>query len=146
MSGKASTAELKQALLKAAEAHRHYLSQATKAKAADRHMLMLRIMAMTNEKPIHPIYSDPLYVRGTSFELSTSQLPWATQDHPGFGAPYPNAYGTCYRFHDGSIVANVAARPLSCNTKNAERFAKNIDKAVHELIRILTTAPAPAKL
>jgi hypothetical protein len=65
-------------------------------------------------------------------------------DHPGFGAPFPNAYGCCYRFSESTIVANVACRQISCKTKNAERFAKNIDKAVHELIRILSTPSAQA--
>jgi len=144
LSGKASNEELKKTLLEAANAHRNYLSRCSNGKGADRHMLMLRVMAMTNKLPVHPIYSDPLYVRGTSFELSTSQLPWAVYDHPGFGAPFANAYGCCYRFSENNIVANVASRPKSCPTKDAERFAKNIDKAIHELIRILMSSPNPA--
>ena len=141
MSGKESPENLRKLLVEAGTAHRNYLTRCSNGRGADRHMLMLRVFAMSMKRPLHPIYSDPLYVRGSSYELSTSQLPWPCFDHVGFGAPFPNAYGSCYRFNDDEIVVFVAARELGCKEKNAQRFAKNIEKAMREVLRVLQSAP-----
>lgn len=144
-SGSASPAELKKAAIEAGKAHRWYITLSSKGRGADRHMLMLRVLASKLGEELHPIYNDPLFVRAGSFELSTSQLPWACQDHVGFGAPFPNAYGACYRFMPDEIVVFVSARERSCPSKNAQRFARRIDLAIHQLVQILSH-PDDAKL
>ncbi|KAH9254090.1 hypothetical protein BASA81_007965 [Batrachochytrium salamandrivorans] len=143
LSGSQDLAKLKELLVEAGQAHRKFLNSASNGRGTDRHMLMLQLLAQPEDGHKHAIFSDPLYVRGTSFELSTSQLPWAVYDHPGFGAPFPNAYGVCYRFSNDKIVIGVACRDNGI--KNADRFAANIEKAVHALIHVLTSS-AKAKL
>lgn len=145
LSGSQDAAKLRELLVEAGKAHRKFLNSASNGRGTDRHMLMLQVLAQPQvDGPKHAIFADPLYVRGTSFELSTSQLPWAVYDHPGFGAPFPNAYGVCYRFSNDKIVIGVACRDNGI--KNADRFAANIEKAVHALIRVLLTSTASAKL
>jgi hypothetical protein len=140
--GEKELTDIRTKLEKAAISHRTYSTKCSNGKGGDRHMLMLRVMAaqLGDAGKLHPIYSDPLYVRSSAYTLSTSQLPWAVYDHPGFGAPFPDAYGCCYRFAPDQIVATVTSRPKSCKEKNATRFARTIENVVVDVYEMMVKA------
>ncbi|GBG27083.1 Carnitine O-acetyltransferase, partial [Hondaea fermentalgiana] len=126
----------------AATHHRNYLRRCMGGKGIDRHLLGLRVLA--GQQGLSPaIFADKAYAKSTCFTLSTSQMPWAVQDWPGFGAYDPAAYGTCYRFTDvDTIVATVTSRKRTGNGKDARRFAEVIKQAFRDMQSLLSGYPA----
>ena len=128
---------------KGADYHRNYLRSCMAGQGCDRLLLGLKMLAMENGIN-HPIFEDPAYTRSTSFTLSTSQMPWAIECYPAFGAYNPNAYGVCYRFTNcDTIVAVVTSRKPGA--KDALRFREAIREALRDIYRVLAANPPPPK-
>jgi len=126
----------------AADYHRNYMRRCMAGKGIDRHLLGLRVLAAMNGIETPAIFADKAYQVSTCFTLSTSQMPWAMEDWPGFGAYDPKAYATCYRFTSSdSIVATVVSRKRSGGTKDAVRFTEMIKQAFRDIHEVLSTNP-----
>jgi carnitine O-acetyltransferase len=127
----------------AGDAHRNYTRDAMAGKGVDRHLMGLRIIAMENGIPLHPLFADKAYKLSSSFTLSTSQMPWAVEDWPGFGAYDPNCYGVCYRFSKANtIVATVTSRRVTNGgRKDAKRFSEAIKQALRDVMALLAANP-----
>lgn len=77
----------------------------------DRHLTGLYATAMESGIEIPQFFSDPGYVKSTTWELSTSNMTFSGR--PGFPPPFDYSYGVCYGVHANSIVFAVTCRRYS---------------------------------
>ena len=130
------------ALMASFKAHGSYLRKACIGMGMDRHLLALRVLAMSDQsQPMPKLFTDPMFEKMNTFELSTSAMPVANyQDFLGFGAPFPFSYGCCYSMTPDKCLMTITAN-ASCNGKNVDRFKGNVEKAMRDLVRILQEGP-----
>ncbi len=146
--GALSRAQLADLVRKAGNHHRNYTRHCMVGKGVDRHLLAMRILAAENGMVMPDIFTDKAYTKSTRFTLSTSQMPWAVNDCPGFGAYDNVAYACCYRFtHANTICATVASRKHTGGGKDAVRFSETIKQSMRDVFRLLReNPPVKAKL
>ncbi|CAK9050646.1 Peroxisomal carnitine O-octanoyltransferase (COT) [Durusdinium trenchii] len=141
-----SDADIAKLVRAAGNHHRNYLRRCMAGKGIDRHLMGLRILSAEQGMPMHPMFQHKAYTKSTTFTLSTSQMPFAIEDWPGFGAYDPSAYAVCYRFTGANtIVATVASRKHTGNGKDAVRFCAQIKTAFRDLHDLLAANPPPPK-
>ena len=110
----------------------------------DRHLLGLKLIALENGIPLHPLFASAGAAASGAFELSTSQLPYSVYDHAGFGAPAATSYGVCYRFAPHSISGVVGSRN-SCAEKDAKRFSDTITASALDVLSLLENLEPESK-
>ena len=145
--GAKSEREMADLVRAAGNAHRNYLRKCMAGNGVDRHLMALRILAAEQGWEPHALFADKAYPKSTQFTLSTSQMPWASQSWPGFGAYDAAAYAVCYRFtHCDTIFATVSSRGEATGQgKDAKRFAEVIKGAFRDVMGVLERNPPPPK-
>jgi carnitine O-acetyltransferase len=132
--------QLAELVRQSGEAHKDYTKRCMAGNGVDRHLMGLRIIAAESGMPVHPLFADKAYRLSTTYTLSTSQMPWAVEDWPGFGAYDPGTYGVCYRFTKfDTIVATVTSR--RGGKKDAKRFAEHIRVSLRDMMSLLSSNP-----
>lgn len=120
-------------------AHKDYMKDAVFGQGVDRHLTGLYATAMESGIEIPQFFSDPGYVKSTTWELSTSNMTFSGR--PGFPPPFDYSYGVCYGVHANSIVFAVTCR-RSCKGKSASRFARQLELALLDMQRLTLSTHA----
>lgn len=122
----------------AAQAHLFFLQQCMLGQGVDRHLLGMRVMAFY--AGLEPeIFSDAGYVKSTKWDLSTSQMAYQSRDWPGFGAPFPDSYGTCYVCALPDELLTCCSSNATCKGKDATRFAAVLERCFADLGALLAS-------
>lgn len=121
---------VRQALIRAADAHVTYMKEAGQGRGVDRHLLGLRKLAAQHNIS-HPFLADRTLAESGHWRLSTSQLK-VTNLAVGFGPVVDDGYGCCYQIHKNHIVVALTAFRRNKDT-NAERLASALEKALLEM-------------
>jgi len=75
--------ELSSIIKKSADYHRNYLRKCMGGRGSDRLLFGLRMIALENNRPMHPFFTSKAYTFSSDFALSTSQMPFGVEDAPG---------------------------------------------------------------
>eukprot|EP01118_Nematostelium_gracile_P001255 TRINITY_DN11314_c0_g1_i1.p1 TRINITY_DN11314_c0_g1~~TRINITY_DN11314_c0_g1_i1.p1 ORF type:complete len:609 (+),score=146.80 TRINITY_DN11314_c0_g1_i1:198-1829(+) len=121
-------------LEKSLKSHRDYTMKAMSGRGCDRHLMGLRILAMSEGKSPE-IFTDPAYARSTDFKLSTSTV-FTRELIGGFGPVKLNGYGICYQMWKNRICIVVSSR-FSCNSTSSHRMARAINDALMDFKKLL---------
>ena len=82
---------------------------------------------------------DAGYVKSTKWDLSTSQMAYDSRDWPGFGAPFPDSYGTCYVCALPDELLATCSSNATCKGKDATRFAGVLHQCFADLGALLSS-------
>jgi carnitine O-acetyltransferase len=94
----------------------------------------------------HPIFTDPLFTRSVSFDLSTSNVsPGDLYDGLGFGPATASGYGVNYSIAPDSIRYCVTCKREPGDDEKAAKFGDTIADTLHLLLS-LTTHNVESKL
>eukprot|EP00924_Labyrinthula_sp_SR-Ha-C_P012382 maker-scaffold_10-snap-gene-5.3-mRNA-1 protein AED:0.02 eAED:0.04 QI:0/0/0/1/1/1/3/0/704 len=133
---------MKSEIVAAADYHKNYLRTCMAGQGCDRILFGMRMVSIEHGLDLHkhPLFQSKAYAEKGNFTLSTSQMPFAVQDGPGFGAYNPEAYAVCYRFtHKNTIIANISSRtPQTKYDKDAYRFKRVLTQALRTLDEVLS--------
>eukprot|EP00127_Corallochytrium_limacisporum_P000673 Clim_evm72s22 gene=Clim_evmTU72s22 len=94
-----------QLLREAILAHSKYTREAGQGHGCDRPMLGMRIMAQRNGIRPHKAFTHAAFARGSTFQLSSSQVPM----NAGFGPVCADGYGICYQVRPHDIRINISS-------------------------------------
>ena len=119
--------------------------QAWIGQGIDRHLLGLRLLA-SEDKMSPEFFSDPAYVRSTSFRLSTSQIPNPLISFIGFGPVVEDGYGIGYNPQDSHIIFTLSSYTTSPNTVSAEKLSQVLFESLLDIRRLVENLPITAKL
>jgi hypothetical protein len=123
---------------KAATAHVTYVREAVKGFGVDRHLLGLRLIAMENGEPMHPLFKDELFSRTNHWRLSTSQLDLKHVIAIGFGPVVPDGYGVCYLIAKDHIMITITAfNEAGGNGPVLDLFKKNLEQALQDVFSLI---------
>lgn len=113
--------------------------EASSAQGVDRHLLGLRAMMTGSEG--HPLFTDPLFSRSVSFDLSTSNVsPGDLYDGLGFGPATAEGYGINYSVSTSSIRYCVTCRKQD---GKAAVFREKVAESMRLLRGLLERHPSP---
>uniref|UniRef100_A0A8C5HID8 Carnitine O-acetyltransferase n=1 Tax=Gouania willdenowi TaxID=441366 RepID=A0A8C5HID8_GOUWI len=127
-------------LEKAVKAHRSYTNEAVCGQAIDRHLLGLKLQALSEHLPLPKVFKDAAYAKALHYRLSTSQVPSKTDCVMCFGPVVPNGYGVCYNPMNDHI--NFAVSSFNdCEETDAERLAQALEKALLDMRTLLDQTP-----
>jgi len=91
----------------AANYHVSYMKKAIQGYGVDRHLLGLKLLMIENKQELHPIFTDYLFKKSSTWNLSTSQLRLNLLGHPGFGPVLEDCYGCCYSIRKNAFKAAI---------------------------------------
>ncbi|KAL1923113.1 uncharacterized protein VTP21DRAFT_9489 [Calcarisporiella thermophila] len=123
-----------EAFQRAIEAHVEYMRAASNGKGVDRHLLGLRCM-VTPEEKMPQIFTDPSYIKGQYFRLSTSNMSPGDNQWGGFGAVVPEGYGTNYAIGRNNLKFSLSAY-RDCSETSASEFAGSLKKSLQEMAQL----------
>lgn len=126
----------------AASAQSKYMLAAGDGFGVDRHFLGLKMLLKPGEeKPA--LFSDPLFLKSSHWNLSTSQVTSEFYDGYGWGPVVADGYGCAYMVKDQSLQFNLTS--LKLDNHHMETF---FHEALLEMERVftVTTPPPKAKL
>lgn len=128
-------------LRKATQVHRENTRKAIHGQAIERHLLGLKMTAITELTTMPDIFMDTSYAVAGHFNLFTSQVGSKTDCYMCFGPTVPDGYGVCYNPMADHI--NIAITAFnSCEETHAEKFSRGIEDALLDMRALLgqTTA------
>ena len=114
-------------MMKAANYHKKYITQASQAKGCDRHLFGLKTMLKDNEV-MPDLFTDPSYAKAMTYGLSTSQLGVNTHEYAiatGFGSAVPNGYGLNYFIGPESVTVGIECKRSPVLNKIQDNFRMN---------------------
>ncbi|KAI6041354.1 carnitine acetyl transferase [Pisolithus marmoratus] len=121
---------------KAVTRHGVVAREAGMGEGVDRHMLGLKL-SLPASTPLPELYSDPLYIRGSRWTLSTSAIFSRRFKEYGWGAVVPEGFGVAYvTGFDDFLQFTVTSR---AEMPNAE-FAKEIERAAEDVYQLFAEA------
>lgn len=124
----------------AVAAHSDYTREAMEGRGIDRHLLGLRLIARQRGEPMHAFFTDPLFARSSTWNLSTSTVPMAHNSFPAFGPVVADGYGLCYNVKPDAILAGISSfRTLNGGT-SAARLAETLRQSLLDINLTLTEA------
>eukprot|EP00906_Rhabdomonas_costata_P011506 RCo016397 len=115
----------------ATAAHGERAREASKAQGVDRHMLGLSNMASVAGIK-HPLFSDPLFKRGKTWRLSTSNITTPYISYFAFGAVIPDGYGIGYCLLNDSLQISVSSFKDNPTT-DTKKFVNAIATSFEEI-------------
>ncbi|XP_065647513.1 carnitine O-acetyltransferase isoform X2 [Hydra vulgaris] len=124
--------------LQAIKAHVQYTNEALNFQAIDRHMLGLKMTALTSGMSLPELFRDTSYKYAMHFRLSTSQVPTSHEAGLGFGPVVPDGYGVCYNPMETKFIYVVSAYNSHPNT-NAGDLGESIARAMEDNYMLLST-------
>jgi carnitine O-acetyltransferase len=130
------------ALMASFKAHGAYLRKACVGMGIDRHLLAMRVIAMTAQQQdpnaeVPALFTDPAFEKMNTFELSTSAMPVTHyKDFLGFGAPFSFSYGCCYTMSSDKCLMTITGN-ASCEGKDVDRFKGHVEQAMRDLVQVL---------
>ena len=131
-----SKSECVELLRKSVEQHNNYTKECMRGEGFDRHLMGLKVAAIESGGELPAFFKDPVYSRGVSFRLSTSQV--IGPFHCAFGPVVPNGYGICYNVRDDDIVF-VASSFNDCPDTSTPQLCEKIRESCADLMTLLTT-------
>ncbi|KAI6149585.1 acyltransferase ChoActase/COT/CPT [Pisolithus tinctorius] len=124
---------------KAVSRHGVVAREAGMGEGVDRHMLGLKL-SLPPSTPLPELYSDPLYVRGSRWTLSTSAIFSGRFKEYGWGAVVPEGFGVAYvTGFDDFLQFTITSR---AEMPNAE-FANEIERAAQDVYQLFAEADLP---
>ncbi|XP_015186144.1 PREDICTED: carnitine O-acetyltransferase-like isoform X2 [Polistes dominula] len=121
--------QLKEMMLKAVDAHKKLVSEATLGQGVDRHLYGLKMIALTESLQLPELYKDVAYTRSTYFNLTSSQVPYKSSSFMCYGPVVPDGYGCCYNPRSDDILFACSSFN-SCKETNTKEFAETLRQAL----------------
>jgi len=134
-----------QLLRRAAQKHTSMLRHAAEGQGIDRHLLGLRIIAQ--QKGVQPpLFSDPVFVQSSTWDLSTSQL-FAPKSAAalGFRATFEGCVGVQYQVYEDRIGLCITT-DRRCGATNSDVFLQDVFDALAEIGPLLVPSGNSPKL
>uniref|UniRef100_A0A1B6MKJ0 Choline/carnitine acyltransferase domain-containing protein n=2 Tax=Graphocephala atropunctata TaxID=36148 RepID=A0A1B6MKJ0_9HEMI len=128
------------ALKKAVNGHKDYTLQALNGLGVDRHLLGLKLTAISHGLPIPPLFSDPGYLRSLHMRLSTSQVAVKSDGFMIYGPLVEDGYGCCYNPRSNDIKFGTTAI-ISCAETSAVKFVDSLDQSLTDMHQLLISTP-----
>jgi len=138
-----------EALKKAIDSHKKYMSDAVSGKGVDRHLLGLRILSM-EEQEIHKdkkmpaIFTDQVYKESTHWRISTSNIS-SKNMVCGFGPVVEDGYGICYGTRKDLLTFSITSRNSFALT-NSQKMKEAISQSLAEMQQLFEEVIPKAKL
>ena len=88
--------------------------------------------------PLPRIFTNPIYVQGSTWELSTSHLPTKHSRVTGFHTVVPWGIGVTYQLFEATMTFAVSS-DASCATTDSLKYRDELSKMLHELHRLLAS-------
>ncbi|KAI4464457.1 carnitine o-acyltransferase [Holotrichia oblita] len=124
------------ALKAAINSHKKYTVEALNGYGVDRHLLGLKLMALERGEEIHPLYSDPGYVRSAHMRISTSQVATKCDGFMCYGPLVPDGYACCYNPRSNDMNFAVSAF-VEDPTTSAPKFREALEKSLLDMHNVL---------
>lgn len=124
------------ALKAAINSHKKYTVEALNGYGVDRHLLGLKLMALERGEEIHPLYSDPGYVRSAHMRISTSQVATKCDGFMCYGPLVPDGYGCCYNPRTNDMNFAVSAFVEDPGT-SAAKFRETLENSLLDMHNVL---------
>ncbi|XP_002163219.3 carnitine O-acetyltransferase isoform X1 [Hydra vulgaris] len=123
--------EKKELFLNAIEAHVQYTNEALNLQAIDRHLLGLKLTALSTGLPLPEVFCDTAYKNAMYFHLCSSQIASSHMVGVIFAPEVPDGYGVCYNPMETKFIYVVSAYHSDLNT-NAGDFGESIARAMED--------------
>jgi len=123
----------------ATTAHASYTGKALLGYGCDRHLLGLKLVMKPNESA--DLYSDPGFLRSSTWALSTSGLTGELMDGWGFGEVVPHGIGIGYSVQAKRLRFTVSSR--HSDQKWAHHMAANLELALREMAQFAAAELPP---
>ncbi|XP_046676146.1 carnitine O-acetyltransferase-like isoform X3 [Homalodisca vitripennis] len=128
------------ALKKAINGHKDYTLQALNGLGVDRHLLGLKLTAISHGLPVPPLFSDPGYLQSLHMRLSTSQVAVKSDGFMIYGPLVEDGYGCCYNPRSNDIKFGTTALN-SCAETSAVKFVESLDQSLTDMHQLLISTP-----
>jgi len=136
LSDPTATKEVRRKLfLEGVNAHVAYGRDAGEGHGIDRHFLAFQLLAQEAGEPLHPLYSDPIFVFSKRWIMSTSQLDFSTVLGVAFGPVVTDGYGICYLLKDDWISFTITTWN-SAPGNNVFTFKKHLSDSLSFLLEL----------
>lgn len=132
-------AERVKLLRQAIQAHKDYTALALQGQGVDRHFFALKHAANENKIPLHPLYSDPGYVRSLHMRLSTSQVASKYESFMCYGTLTEDGYGCCYNPRENDMFFGISSMK-TCKETDAATFGSVLAECFREMRSLLERA------
>jgi len=121
-------------LTKAVDSHKKYMADACFGKGCDRHLLGLKIMALESGIDLPSIFTDPAFAISTKFQLSTSNVTFASTQGAtgGFGPLVGDGYGICYQTRKDQLVFSITCKH-SCPDTDVKKMRKALEASLLDI-------------
>ncbi|KXS20680.1 acyltransferase ChoActase/COT/CPT [Gonapodya prolifera JEL478] len=135
----------------ACEAHVKYSKEASAGQGIDRHLLGLKCMNKPGE-PLHPLFGDELYNRGSHHRISTSNLSVSSRTLAGFGPTAPDGYGSNYNTQENWMLFSISSLRSSSDVNTGafrdtlQQVLKDSKKLIEQGVAELGEVKPKAKL
>ncbi|XP_029918923.1 carnitine O-acetyltransferase b [Myripristis murdjan] len=120
----------------AVEAYSALTEQALRGQAIDRHLLGLKLQAISEGLSIPKIFMDTAYGLATHWKLRTGQVPANTDSVMCFGPLVPDGYAICYNPQADHVHFSITAFNC-CEETHAETLALTLKNTLCELQELL---------
>ncbi|KAF8562741.1 hypothetical protein P879_06809 [Paragonimus westermani] len=142
---KVPPAECANLLRTALKRHQDYTHEVVTGQAFDRHLLGLRHLAASLDKPseeefkvLQSLFTDPTYTLANTYRLSTSQVRSPDDVAVLFGPVIDNGYGFCYNIHSNSIQFTASSFRTSSETASPAQLLLQVSHALNDMFDLLS--------
>ncbi|KAF5394413.1 hypothetical protein PHET_11585, partial [Paragonimus heterotremus] len=141
---KVPRAECANLLRTALKRHQDYTQEVVTGQAFDRHLLGLRHLAASLDKPseeefkaLQSLFTDPTYILANTYRLSTSQVRSLDDVAVIFGPVVDNGYGFCYNIHSNSVQFTASSFRTSDETEPPAQLLLQVAHALSDMFDLL---------
>lgn len=131
-----SNNQLKDLLQKCSQKHYQLCKEASMGDGFDRHLFALKEIALQSGAKIPDFYSDPLYLEGTQYTLSTSTLYGECFAGGGFAPVVDDGFGLGYGYVDEKFGVLVSSYK---NKRNNTQFVQALNESLDDIRKIVET-------
>jgi carnitine O-palmitoyltransferase 2 len=107
--------------------------QAVQGQGCDRHLYALKSIASASG-PTHPLLTDPIFTRSSSFQISSSNVTAPFIDLFGFGPVVSDGYGIGYMIFADHVPMNITS--FSGTGTSSSAMAESIKKALLDVKKL----------
>lgn len=122
--------------------HVRYMRAATNGDGVDRHMLALKLTAITNGIDLPDVFTDKAF--NLPFNLSTSQTPATSLLGGGFAPLNADGYGVAYVVAESRLWFHISAFTESSRT-DALRMHAALKKALLDMYQMCMADPSMSR-
>lgn len=126
--------QLKVLLQNCSKKHFQLCKEASMGDGFDRHLFSLKEMALRANKPLHKLYSDPLYLHGQKYVLSTSTLYGECFSGGGFAPVVADGFGLGYGYVDKEFGVLVSSYK---DHRNNTQFVQALNETLDDITSII---------